>query len=188
MSFNIVWLAAIAATIGACFSIREVEPPGNDQADWISPTDYPVLIRNLETAVAQRNTQNYLRCFAPEGLDFTPAASLFGNNLSIWRNWSIIDEQTWFDNMRINLVSAAGNSLSIREQDVQNLSGDSLRFNGAYTLNINHNISTLSKRFTGQVQFTIRLNTFNEWYISRWTDVEVQPDSSWSLLKLTFVR
>ncbi len=171
-----------------CFKTRPVEPPSASSSDWVSPTDYTILLDNLKTAIAQRNTQNYLRCFDQEALRFEPAASLFNNNEGIWLNWNALDEQAYFDNMIADLAVLSGNSLSLIEQDLQDVSADSLRYVGDYNLRINHPDTTITTFFKGQVQLVIRLNSFNEWAIQRWRDIETHPDSSWSELKLKYVQ
>jgi len=184
-AYRLLWLALALAS---CFQIRPVEPPGQPVSDWVSPTDYEILLQNLREAIAQGNTQNYLRCFQQDSLRFAPAATLFNDNESIWLNWSIFDEQAWFDNMLANLSTGAGNSLILQQQDLQDVTADSLRYVGEYTLRINHTDTTLTTLFQGQLQLLIKANSFNEWEIHRWTDIELYPDSSWSELKLRFVQ
>jgi hypothetical protein len=186
-----IWFGLIACLLlatTACLNTRPVEPPDSSGSDWVSPTDYNILLDNLKTAISQRNTQNYLRCFDPEGLAFFPVASLFNDNESIWLNWSLQDEQAWFDNMVANLASPSGNSLVLEEADLQDVSPDSLRYVGNYSLRINHSDSTLTTLYKGQLQMVIGVNSFNEWEIRKWEDFETHPDSSWSRLKLVFVQ
>ena len=185
---HIFLLFLLALLITSCFKTRPVEPPSSSSSDWVSPTDYTILLDNLKTAIAQRNTQNYLRCFDQESLKFEPASSLFNNNESIWLNWASPDEQAYFDNMIADLAVTSGNSLSLIEQDLQDVSADSLRYVGDYNLRINHPDTSITTFFKGQVQLVIKLNSFNEWAIQRWRDLETHPDSSWSLLKLKYVQ
>ena len=182
------FLAGVAVLLNACFQTRPVEPPGTNASDWISPTDYQILLGNFSTAIAKGNTQNYLRCFNQDSLRFTPAASLFNDNESIWLNWSIQDEQTYFDNMEADLSVNTGNSLVLIETDLQTVTSDSLKYVGDYTLRINHRDTLLTTLFKGQIQLLIRLNSFNEWEIFRWEDIETKMDSSWSQLKLKYVQ
>ncbi|TAE60300.1 MAG: hypothetical protein EAZ89_01645 [Bacteroidetes bacterium] len=172
----------------SCFRIRPVEPPDSSVSEWVSPTDYEILLNNLRTAIAQRNVQNYQRCFDPEFFRFTPAASLYNDNESIWQNWSLQDEQTWIENVFGALTSPSGNSLILEEVDLQDVTSDSLRYVGTYQLRMNHSDTSLTTLFQGQIQLLIRQNSFNEWEIRRWADVETQPDSSWSQLKLRYVQ
>ncbi|MDX2284860.1 MAG: hypothetical protein NW241_11900 [Bacteroidia bacterium] len=178
----ICWLSA------ACFSIRPVEPPNNGLSEWISPSDYEILLQNFRTAISQRNPQNYLRCFAPEVFRFDPAAQVLDNGEAIWRNWSLQDEQTYLDNLFRRLSTQSGNSLLLEERDLRDVTPDSLRYVGLYTLRVNHTDTTLTTLFRGQLELTIRRNSFNEWEIRRWTDTELYADSSWSRLKLRFVQ
>lgn len=171
-----------------CFNIRPVEPPSSSGSNWVSPTDYQILINNLQQSVNQRNVQNYLRCFNQDSLEFQPVASLFNNNENIWANWSISDEQAYFDNFVADLAVTTGNSLSLTETDLQDVTSDSLKYVGDYLLRVNHSDTSLTTLFQGQLQLVIKLNAFNEWEIERWTDIEIYSDSSWSELKLRYVQ
>jgi len=173
---------------GACFRTRTIEPPNTGGSAWITPSDYTILLTNLQAAIGNHDVQNYLRCFNQEQLDFQPAASLLNNNEVVWQNWSWQDEQAYFNNMATQLSSLSGNSLSLTEIDLQDVSADSLRYVGNYSLQIFHTDSTLSTLFKGQIQLTVKLNEFNEWEIHRWQDIETSLDSSWSLLKLTYIQ
>ncbi|MEM6342469.1 MAG: hypothetical protein AAF927_01265 [Bacteroidota bacterium] len=174
--------------LSGCFNIRPVEPPSSSASNWVSPTDYQILLNNLQLSVNQRNVQNYLRCFNQDKLDFQPVASLFNNNENIWVNWSISDEQAYFDNFVADLAVNTGNSLSLTETDLQDVTSDSLKYVGDYLLRVNHSDTSLTTLFQGQLQLVIKLNAFNEWEIERWTDIEIYPDSSWSELKLRYVQ
>lgn len=172
----------------SCFRIREVEPPLNSNSDWVSPTDYELLLANLEKAFVAGNTQNYLRCFNQDSLRFFPATSLLNDNESIWLNWNSLDERTYLENLMTDLSVNSGNSVILSELDLQNVTSDSLRYVGSYILRINHNTEGLTTLFKGQLQLLIKLNTFNEWEIHRWIDIETAPDSSWSSLKLAYIQ
>lgn len=174
--------------LSACFQIRPVEPPDSATSDWISPTDHEILLDNLKRAVAQSNTQNYLRCFQVDSFEFFPVARLFNDNEPIWANWSVQDEQGYLENVLANLTVTGSNSLLLSQTDLQDVSADSLRYLGSYSLRVNHTDTSLTTLFSGQLQLLIKRNTFNEWEIHRWTDIETATDSSWSELKLRYVQ
>jgi len=188
MRATILFFLICGLSLVACFQVRPVEPPARATSDWVSPTDYEILLANLQLAINQTNVQNYLRCFNREELAYTPVATLFNTNEAVWRNWSIQDEQTYLENTFSNLSANSGQSLILQETDLQDVTTDSLRYVGQYTLRINHTDTSLTTLFKGQLQMSIKRNAFNEWEIHRWTDIELAPDSSWSLLKLRFVQ
>ncbi|MFK7923724.1 MAG: hypothetical protein AB8H47_17325 [Bacteroidia bacterium] len=188
LSARFLVLYPLFCILTGCFNIRPVEPPSSSASNWVSPTDYQILINNLQQSVNQRNVQNYLRCFNQEMLEFQPTASLFNNNENIWANWSISDEQAYFDNFVADLAVTTGNSLSLTETDLQDVTSDSLKYVGDYLLRVNHSDTSLTTLFQGQLQLVIKLNAFNEWEIERWTDIEIFADSSWSELKLRYVQ
>jgi len=172
----------------SCFRIRNVEAPQVSTSDWVSPTDYEILLSNFQTAISQTNVQNYLRCFNRDEFDFVPVANLFNDNEAVWLSWTVQEEQTYLENAFLNLTVNTGQSLILQEEDLQDVTADSVKYVGSYTLRVNHTDTTLTTLFTGQMQLSIKRNTFNEWEIHRWTDIELAQDSSWSNLKLRFVQ
>lgn len=189
MQRGVYILLVVVTTFGlGCFRTREVEPPVTTSSDWVSPTDYTILLSNLERAVGQRNVQNYLRCFRQEELDFQPSTPVLTGNEILWNDWSWQDEQAWFNNVIADLGLNSGNSLSLQQVDLQSFNSDSLRYIGDYELIMNHTDTSLTVQFRGQLEFLCKVNEFNEWEISRWTDYETRVDSSWSRLKLNYVQ
>ena len=185
---NTTLLFSLAVILTSCFRTREVEPPAQVSSDWISPTDYNILISNLERAILQKNVQNYLRCFKADEFRFIPSTPSYSGNELIWNSWSLQDEQTWLTNVFGNLGLVSGNQLAVNQVDLQSFSSDSLRYIGQYDLRMNHTDTSLTVRFVGQLEFLCKVNTYNEWEIARWTDYETGADSSWSKLKLSYVQ
>lgn len=187
MRRDFFWTGGLVLLMG-CLQIRPVEPPGNANSDWISPTDYEILLDNLKRSLGQGNTQNYVRCFEVDSFRFFPVARLFNDNETIWANWSAQDEQGYLDNVIANLSVANSNSLVLDQADLQDVSADSLKYVGNYSFRVNHTDTSLTTLFSGQLQLLVKRNTFNEWEIHRWTDIETAQDSSWSELKLRYVQ
>lgn len=184
----VVLYASILLLLSSCFKTREVEPPVVSSSDWVSPTDYQILLSNLTRSISQRNVQNYLRCFHQDSLAFLPSTSVLTGRELLWQNWSWQDEQAWFDNVIADLGITSGNFLNLTEVDLQSFSSDSVRYIGNYELVLNHTDTALPVKFLGQLEFLCRVNDFNEWEIWKWQDYETQVDSSWSLLKLSYVQ
>ena len=172
-----------------CFSTRPVEPPENPLSGWITPINHTILLENFRTAIAESNTANYKRCFVQDSFVFSPLGALFNSHEAIWRNWSLNDEQTWFNNLKNSAVGTGGNNLTLSNPLIQNQSSDSLTYSADYTLTVNHNDTTLTKVFNGQLQFSFYLNSSkNEWEIKRWNDLSAIPEVSWSQLKIAFIQ
>jgi hypothetical protein len=181
-------LLLVAGYATGCLRTREVEPPDQISSDWISPTDYTILLSNLERSLAQKNVQNYLRCFRQDAFHFVPSTAVYIGNELLWNGWSWQDEQAWYSNVLENLGLSSGNNLSFREVDLQSFSSDSLRYIGEYNLRVNHTDTALTVNFKGQLEFLCKINSYNEWEITRWVDYETKIDSSWSRLKLNYVQ
>jgi len=188
MRLILILTGCLSVLLSGCFQIRQVENPNSINSDWVSPTDYEILLDNLRRSMLDGNTQNYLRCFNQDSLQFFPVARLLNNNESIWINWSALDERTYLDNLLTDLSVNSGNSVIFNELDLQDVSSDSLRYIGSYLMRINHRREELTTLFKGQLQIVVKLNEFNEWEIHRWTDIETAPDSSWSELKLAYIQ
>ncbi len=157
----------------ACLEVRDVEPPSAaGGSDWVSPTDYQILLDNLRTSLNQQNVQNYLRCFNREELAFEPVASFLALNESLWSNWSVDDEQTYLNNLFANIAGPTGGILFLEELDLRDVSSDSLRYVGSYRYQVRHGDTTITDVFRGQVQWVMKVNQFNEWEIFRWIDIE----------------
>jgi hypothetical protein len=171
-----------------CLNTRDVEPPVSGTTDWVSPTDYEILLSNLSLAINQRNSQNFLRCLDADSLRFVPATVTYTGNQSIWDNWAWQDEQAWFSNCVNSLGIPTGNYLELHEVDLQSFSTDSIRYIGDYELVMNHTDTALTVTFKGQLELVMKVNEFNEWQIATWKDYETHPDSSWSRLKLSYVQ
>ncbi len=186
MQKYLIWLSLLL--LCACVKTREVEPPSTSSSDWVSPTDYNILLANMQRAINQQNVQNYLRCFRADALRFLPSTQSFTGNELIWNSWSWQDEQSWFSNLKSNLGLSSGNHITLSQVDLQAFSSDSLRYIGEYDLVMNHTDTSLTVRFIGQLEFLCKVNTFNEWEVTRWSDYETHPDSSWSRLKLKYVQ
>lgn len=182
----LVWLSLLLLT--ACFDTREVEPPTSSSSDWVSPTDYNILLANLQRAVDQQNVQNYLRCFRADALKYFPSTQTYSGNELLWDSWTWQDEQAWFSNLKSNLGLTSGNRLLLSQVDLQSFASDSLRYIGTYDMVMNHTDTSLTVRFVGQLEFLCKVNSFNEWEVTRWTDIETHNDSSWSRLKLNYVQ
>ncbi|WNJ18712.1 hypothetical protein [Pontibacter sp. G13] len=171
----------------SCFQIRPVEPPDNSLSDWVSPTDHTILLRNFQTAISTRNTQNYLRCISENGFRYAPTATLKNVNDNLWTNWSIEDEQAYISNL-IEQLGNRGMSLDLRELDLQDVTADSLNYFGSYTLRVPHGDTLISETYEGQLQLHLRITEVGEWEILRWQDLGTSADSSWSQLKFSFIQ
>jgi hypothetical protein len=185
------WLLLLGIALAvctSCFNTRDVEPPDQSSSDWVSPTDYTILLKNFERAIGQQNIQNYLRCMKADHLRYVPSTPTYTGNQLIWDSWSWQDEQAWFSNVKEHLGLSSGNGLALHQVDLQSFSSDSVRYIGDYELVMNHTDTALTVRFVGQLEFLCKTNAYNEWEIARWIDYETHPDSSWSRLKLAYVQ
>jgi hypothetical protein len=180
-------LLFFALTLSACFRTRIPEPPDTSGSGFVLASDYQTLLSNFKTAIQAGNTQNYKRCLNETVFHFSPAPAQINGHESIWQNWSMNDEENYFNTLKGRLNG--GMLLSFSNESTQGSVNDqdSLRYVADYTLNVPHDKPNVPTTFKGQIQLLIKLNG-NECKIEEWTDVETHQDSSWSALKLNFVQ
>lgn len=182
-----IFLCFLMFAFNACFRTRIPEPPDTSGSGFVLASDYQTLLSNFKTAIQAGNTQNYKRCINENMFRFSPAPAQVNGHEAIWQNWSMNDEENYFNTLKGRLNG--GMLLSFSNESTQGSvnDNDSLRYVADYTLNVPHNKPNVSTVFKGQIQLLIKLNG-NECKIEKWADVETNKDSSWSALKLNFVQ
>jgi hypothetical protein len=185
--------APIIAGIAGCdlFRLRSPETPEDSGPTFPPATEPLTVIANLEQAIALKNVQNYVVCFAdatsgPRTFSFIPSAdgsALYG---SVFRTWSITEEQAYFQNITARTTSTSVTNLSLTQKS-QFFSADSAVLDYDYILTIEHTDPTFPKTARGSLEFALQRNpSTNIWTIYRWTDIQTPPDTSWSLFKGKF--
>lgn len=184
-----VYIAFLAFLLQGCFATRTPEPPlqNNANSDWVSPTDYNILLLNFKNSIAQLNTQNYLRCIA-DTFEYIPTQVRDNSAYLIFQKWSKNDEKTYFDNLYAKSQTLSANYLQLKNTDQQFIGSDTVKYSANYQFEVQHNDSAFTKTLKGQLNFTLHRNSEGLWRIVKWQDTEKAKDSSWTLLKMRFLR
>jgi hypothetical protein len=185
-------LALSLSSMPGCglFEPRDPEQPSQSSLNFQPPTEPSIVISNLQSAVEEKNAANYISCFSDESKGqlafvFSPspdAAGLYGAALA---NWTLNDEQAYFQNLIARSSSGAFATLSLSSKGAT-VSADSVVYSYDYTLVFEHNVSGFATTARGTLQFTLRVSQSNFWAIQRWVDFKTTTDLSWSHFKGKF--
>jgi hypothetical protein len=192
MNATICIVTAILICCSGCdvFTTREPEPPNQTRSNFTPPTSPDIVLDNLKSAIAERNTDNYVRCFADPTLSsrtfvFTPTQDAQSQFLSIFRNWDVNAERDYFENVKARTPTEASSSLFLTG-NFQSIQSDSAIYNADYLLNFQHASAGISQQAKGKLQFFLSPNSKSEWAIHRWVDIKVGSEFSWSEFKARF--
>ncbi len=191
------------------FTTREgqVETPENISPGGSSTYDPAVnpevVFVNLKKAIAEKNVDEYMRCFVqatqpvpPHRFQFIPEQHFI--NEFEKQPWTLSDEQNYFIQLsrsqkgiypKMQLQLAAGGEISLNPITPTSVN-DSLETNSVpYTLTITYS-SDSTAVYSGNLQFRLfRSKTPPEiWYIYYWLDNAVNKnyDQTWTALKLYY--
>jgi len=167
------------------FSTREPETPVENQSSWMPPLSPELVLTNLQNAILERNSENFIRCLssAERTYTFTPDPDVMANYGEIFNNWNITNEQTVIQQV-FSLVPSDSSAFLIFPVDVREVPGaDSTIFLKKYLLEIHSLQDDLPKIYEGQVEYWLYPNTQGEWSIYKWIDFTLGGSQSWSYLK-----
>lgn len=184
-----VYVAILAVFLQGCFATRTPEPPlqNNTYSDWVAPTDYNILLLNFKNSITQMNTQNYLRCIG-DTFQYSPTQVRDNSAYLIFQKWTKNDEKTYFENLTAKSQNLSTNFFQLKNTDQQFIGSDTVKYTADYHLELHHNDSAFTKTIKGQLNFTLHKNSEGLWRIIKWQDTEKAKDSSWTSLKMRFIR
>jgi hypothetical protein len=184
--------------LGSCgiFDTRDPDPPGSDNQVLPVATTPELLISNFQTAIQQKNVQEYEKLFADttthaREFQFIPnqsAEARYGR--IIFSNWNKPAEVEWFRNVmsQVNANSVPQLFFTDQPQLVQ-YQADSALYTANYLLFVDHTKKSLTTKFVGRSEFYLAPDKNRvKWMIYRWVDFETGIDSSWSELKGQFAK
>lgn len=183
-----VWFVGlIAVFLVGCdlFQTRSVEPPGGTSSPWIYPNQVEQVFINMQQAMADLNTENYLRCFfAPDDSSgvylFIPNPNYVGWPLS--QPWGYGEEsQTIQYLFSLMTPNSPGFLMFEEEANIPYGNEDSVLVTQTYNLSVPVSDPTLPQEVTGRSDFYLKRNSTGYWAIYRWEDLEGSP--SWTDLK-----
>ncbi len=194
---RLIFFASVLCISIACenpFVTRTPEPPEGLGSRWIPPFSAEVVIENLRNAIADRNVENYVRCFSEvsrvgRSFRFDPEITVANNNPGAFVDWGLVQERDYFSQLRVALPFDS--LCALRLDSLQtNLFGDSAQFFYGYDLTARHRrqAAGVPGRVKGELRFWLLKDSYGEWSILRWVDFATGPVQTWSALKIAFVR
>jgi hypothetical protein len=193
---RLAYLAAIAASLGAAgcglFQTRTPEAPTQPSDSFKPATDPDVLVENLQAAIAEKNSVNYLRCLSDPVRSkrtflFTPSSGAAAVYASVFSAWSLDEERQYFQNLVSRTsgnVNAYSNLVLFNKAAI--VTSDSAVHTYDYTLTFDHNEPTFPTTAAGTMQLVMIPDNTNAWVICRWTDFKSTSEVTWSHFKGKF--
>jgi len=172
------------------FAPRDPEPPTQSSQTFLPATDPLIVVSNLQSAIEQKSVPNYVQCLADPVQDihpflFIPSAEGAAQYGSLFRTWSIVEEQAYFQNLTTRTTPASISKLDLALK-TSSLAADSAFLEYDYTLTFENTVQGFPSRASGNLQFALQRRSSNFWTIYRWTDSKTTSDISWSLFKGKF--
>src|SRR5512140_1367623 len=151
------------------FGPRDPEAPSQAGDSFIPPTDPDAVIENLQNAIAQKNSVNYVRCFADPMrtarlFQFFPSPDAGSRYASVFAYWTVDQERTYFQNL-VARSSGKVNAYSnlVLTHRVATVTGDSAVQSYDYTLTFEHTDPSFPTVAIGNLQFVLGLDNNNAW-------------------------
>ncbi len=191
--FNFAFIAACIA-LASCglFEVRNVQTPNQPRSTFIQPTSPDLVISNLNFAIAEKNVENYMKCFvdsafSPRRFAFFPDAVSF-NSYPVFRTWNLSSERLYYTNL-VNLTNENSSS-NLFLSEIMITSGiDSAVVDSDYILVYDHNRTSIAKTSRGKLRFIMSPDDRSLWSIHAWYDfIEQTGDTTWSNLKANFIN
>lgn len=166
------------------FATREAEEPINSRSNREIPSGPEAVLRNLQSAIQEKNVIDYLYCLTAKAEKFTfiPDEFVRQNNPTAFVAWGLNAEKnhiSWLSS------SVPRDSLSrlFLEDITSDVFADSAIMQRKYTLVLGHTSKgNLPREMRGQAIFWI----FKEegyWFIHKWVDIGNPEFPNWSILK-----
>lgn len=180
-------LIAITILVKGCgiFETRDPEPPEEVRSNYVSPTTADLVLTNLENAIAEKNSENYIKCLSAENFQYIPDSRSLQNYKIIFTEWDQLSEKRYLDNLIINTPSTS--ALFLSNKRLTQVSPDSAVFQANYQVVFQHNQQNIPKTAKGNLIFNIATDANDLYYVRRWEDFrQNDTDFTWSELKANF--
>jgi hypothetical protein len=146
-----------------------------------------MVFDNLKNSIHDMNSVVYLRCLNDTDFIFEPTSRARSKYHDTFDNWTKTNEGIYFDNMKSELLpGSAAPKLEYLKLEPLSAQADSAEYEVTYRLTVPHAKPAVPTQVSGNAQFFLNADRFQNWTIRRWIDINDQPDSSWSELKGAF--
>jgi len=174
------------------FETRDPEPPTSGSSTFIPPTSPDIVIENLESAVSEKSTENFIRCLvdtlnSDRRYEFIPTAAAAGRYMATFSDWKLQSERAWFAAMKAFAAEDAPSQLTLTGTFAV-IAADSAIYEGMYDCTFRHGVSGIAESVHGTLQFILHTDRNSIWSVTRWTDIPSQGHTSWSEWKGRFAN
>ena len=175
-------------TLTGCdvFSPREPEPPIGDGGSYVQPDTPDQVIENMETAISTLSTSNYRRLFA-SNFTFRPTPTALARE-QIWSGWGRTEEDRYFTSLASALLPGGSHELDLDDATLSVASESRYIYEASYVLMVQHSRQDVPRAVSGRLVWVLTQESDGLWYISEWTDQEIENSFSWSDLKAAFYK
>lgn len=189
MKLLIFTLISFLFTACDLFLTREAELPDQARSNFQVATEPEIVIQNLTNAFTDKNVQNYISCFldssfSDKKFSFQPSGEVISQYPFLSENWSIDDEQRYFNSLTSGINADFPLSLSFNDESFVR-SGDSVIYSATYSISLPVSEPEVSS-YQGSLQFYLIPDDRAVWVIYYWLDIKLTGVASWSELKGRF--
>lgn len=180
----------LLALIWGC--LREVETPVDPRSNFIPPTSPQYVIVNLQSAILEKNINNYLLCFVDTNFStkkFTFLAEVSAiSQYPILKFWTFTNERYYITTLISATPPQSSSNLFFSNTNIIQTS-DSAIYDADYLLYFDHTRQNVPKTVRGKLRFVMAPDSRNLWSIHFWTDLKsLETDTTWSILKANFLN
>lgn len=173
------------------FSTRDPEPPDAGQSNWIVPLTPEQVILNLQNAVYEKNTENYIRClpdsaYSDMGFLFEPDPEVAAEYGALFNSWSLINEERVMLQVFALIPDNRTRYLLFSDEEWELYGSDEAIYSASYHLELHHSQAGIDSVFEGLAVYYLSPDSRGEWSIYRWRDNGISGRKSWSRLKAAF--
>lgn len=191
VSTTVVFVAVLFASCGL-FDTRDVQTPNQPRSTFQQPTSPDIVLSNLNFAIAEKNVDNYMRCFVDSAFSarrftFSPDA-VSASSYPVFQGWNLNSERLYYNNL-VTLTNESSSS-NLFLSNVTFTSGiDSTVIDSDYILVFDHNRQSTARVTRGKLRFIMSPDSRSLWSIHSWLDfIESSSDTTWSYLKANFIN
>ncbi len=193
-NYRIPALIFLALCLHSCglFDTRDVQTPSQPRSTFTQPTTPDIVISNLNFAIAEKNLDNYMRCFVDTA--FSPrrfkyfADAVSAASYPVFNGWTLTNERSYYNNL-VSLTNENASSNLFLSNVSFSTGIDSTVVDSDYTLVFDHNRQGIAKVTKGKLRFIMSPDTRSLWSIHAWYDfILTSTDTTWSNVKANFVN
>jgi len=175
------------------FQLRKPQPPSQGGDRRVPATRPELVLTNLKSAIAERNLENYMKCFADsvgggKGFRFVADPTTRIQNPGVFANWNLNAEKHYANYLFSQIPKDSTANLAFGLQTEQTyVRQDTTIFILDYTLNVQHTLSgdQYPRKAVGQSEFHL-CQIQGEWVIFYWDDRRSSEQPCWSDIKASF--